>query len=164
MTTEDERFWAKVDRRSNEECWEWKAGRNTFGYGAFHPTKRKTVGAHRWSLAKHLGRDLAPGAFACHTCDNPSCVNPGHLYEGTSQDNVDDAVSRGRHKHGDRGATKLSAADVIAIREAVAQGMTSRQAAAKWGLSEAMLSGIVRGNRWASAPGPLTYHYKKKKV
>ena len=50
MGTEDERFWAKVDRRSNEECWEWKAGRNTFGYGVFHPTKRKTVGAHRLSL------------------------------------------------------------------------------------------------------------------
>ena len=161
VTPPEERFWAKVDRRGPEDCWRWTAGRTDHGYGVFHPSKSQTVGAHRYSLQIKLGRSIQTGHFACHTCDNPACVNPAHLYEGTSQDNVNDAVSRRRHKHGERGAIKLTEADVVTIREAVTAGRTSRSVAQEYGLSEALLSGIVRGNRWAHAPGPRTHHYKK---
>lgn len=158
----EQRFWAKVDRRSDDECWEWAAkSKNQFGYGVFHPRKPETVGAHRFSLALKLGRPIAPGMFACHTCDNPPCVNPRHLYEGTNQDNVDDAVSRNRQKRGDMDPNaKLTDEDVLSIRVMVANGEKSRTAAAIYGVRESLISGIVRGNRWKHVGGPRTEHYK----
>ena len=160
----EERFWANVDRRSENECWEWAAKSKTpAGYGVFHPRKPETVGAHRFSLALHLGRPITTGMFACHTCDNPPCVNPHHLYEGTSQNNVDDAVSRQRHKRGEMDPNaKLSEDDVLAIRFMVADGAKSRSAAAIYGVQESLISGIVRGNRWQHVGGPITKHYKRK--
>lgn len=160
------RFWSKVDRRGENECWEWTAkSKNNFGYGVFHPRKPETVGAHRFSLALKLGRPITPGPFACHTCDNPPCVNPKHLYEGTSQDNVDDAVARQRHKHGTMDPkAKLSESDVLAIRIMVAGGEKSRTAAAIYGVQESLISGIVRGTRWQHVGGPLTKHYTKRKA
>jgi len=100
--------------------------------------------------------------FACHTCDNPECVNPSHLYEGTPQNNVDDAVLRDRHKRGERGAVKLSETDVLNIRIAVASGAKNRDMAGDYGVTESLISGIVRGDRWTSVGGPITKHYKKE--
>jgi hypothetical protein len=56
--------------------------------------------AHRYALELALGRPLDPGKYACHHCDNKVCCNPAHLYEGTAQDNSDDAVTRGRTGRG----------------------------------------------------------------
>ena len=160
------RFWAKVDRRGPNECWEWTAkSRSDFGYGVFHPRKPETVGAHRFSLALKLGRSIAPGMFACHTCDNPPCVNPNHLYEGTSRDNVEDAVARQRQKRGTMDPNaKLTESDVLAIRIMVAAGEKSRTAAALYGVQESLISGIVRGTRWQHVGGPITKHYTKRKA
>lgn len=52
--------------------------------------------AHRLSLQAHLGRDLKPGEFACHTCDNPPCVNPDHLWAGDNSQNLLDMYRKGR--------------------------------------------------------------------
>lgn len=163
MITVEERFWLKVDKSG--DCWLWTKGKNDYGYGVFHPYKPKTVGAHRFALEQKLGRPIEPGLFACHTCDTPACVRPEHLYEGNSQDNVDDAVSRQRHKRGQMDPNaKLTDADVIAIRIAVASGEKSRSAAARYGVQESLVSGIVRGTRWQHIGGPLTHHYKTKEA
>lgn len=160
-----DRFWAKVDKKSPAECWEWTAATSKpYHYGVFHPRKPLTVGAHRFSLELKLGRPIKPGMYACHTCDYPTCVNPNHLYEGTHQDNVNDAVRRDRHKRGDRGASKLTSTEILHIRESVAAGAKSRDMAALYGVTEGLVSGIVRGTRWASVGGPITKHYKKEAV
>lgn len=157
------RFWAKADKSAGPaECWLWTAGTTTFGYGVFHPVHGRTVGAHRFALAIQMGRPVQVGMYACHMCDNPACVNPAHLYEGTHQQNIDDAVSRRRHKHGEVGAIKLTDEVVFEIRQEVAAGATNREVAARRGLSESMVSGIVRGTRWAHVGGPRTFHYKKE--
>lgn len=158
-----DRFWAKVDIQGHDDCWLWTAAKSkSSNYGFFHPHKPLTVGAHRFSLELKLGRPIKPGMYACHTCDNPPCVNPSHLYEGTHQNNVDDAVRRDRHKRGERGAAKLTELDVINIRIAVAGGAKSRDMAAVYMVTEGLISGIVRGYRWSSVGGPLTKHYKKE--
>jgi hypothetical protein len=96
-------FLGKID--FSEGCWEWNAGKDKDGYGWFYdgtlrssdkPWNKK---AHRVSLTFKLGREISPGMKVCHTCDNPSCVRPSHLYEGTQVQNEKDKVSRGRHKH-----------------------------------------------------------------
>lgn len=93
--TSTERFWSKVDIRGDNECWPWLAGRDQNDYGEFwcHGRLHK---ANRIALMLKLCRELLPGMMALHTCDNPICCNPAHLYEGTRLDNVRDAVRRGR--------------------------------------------------------------------
>lgn len=97
--SEQEKFWEKVDIRSEDECWEWLAGRNKKGYGNFYVSighsKDKHCLAHRRSWILTYG-EIPEGLSVLHHCDNPPCVNPKHLFLGTNQDNVDDKVRKGR--------------------------------------------------------------------
>lgn len=80
------------------ECWIWQGARNVLGYGTLTINCRSFV-AHRVAYAIHNGRD--PGdLLVCHTCDNPPCVNPAHLWLGTAADNIEDMMSKGRHPSG----------------------------------------------------------------
>ncbi|MGN7160836.1 HNH endonuclease [Sphingomonas sp. SAFR-052] len=88
-------FWEKVDRRGPDDCWMWTAFRNSQGYGRFWALGQN-IQAHRYSLALKLGRTIPHPMMACHTCDNPGCVNPNHLWEGTRSENVRDAMQKGR--------------------------------------------------------------------
>lgn len=93
-----ERFWEKVDRRGPTECWPWKANRDIDGYGRIRVGKKQ---ARASAVALMLaGRQLQPGEWALHHCDNPACVNPTHLYAGTHSANVQDKVRRNRQARG----------------------------------------------------------------
>ena len=88
------RFWAKVDKRVEEECWEWTGARSKKGYGQFCVNKI-AKSTHRISYVIHKG-EIPEGLMICHACNNPSCVNPNHLYAGTGKDNAQQAVVDGR--------------------------------------------------------------------
>lgn len=94
------RFWEKVER--GDGCWTWTGHRSRAGYGKFQIDGR-AVPAHRVALMM-TGATFLPGQMACHRCDNPSCVNPNHLYIGTAKDNARDKLLRGRSNNptGDR--------------------------------------------------------------
>ncbi len=84
------RFWAKVEKRSDDECWFWMASRDGNGYGQFLGRR-----AHRvsWSL---VNGPIPDGLYICHRCDNPPCVNPRHLWADTPGANFRDMVLKGR--------------------------------------------------------------------
>jgi len=89
-----QRFWGKVDEQSKDECWEWKGGKYPNGYGRFW-LRGVGVGAHRIAYLINTGIDPV-GLVVCHKCDNPSCVNPDHLFLGTYSDNTRDMIKKGR--------------------------------------------------------------------
>jgi hypothetical protein len=141
--TIQERFWEKVDRRGPDECWEWTATRHGQGYGHFKVAGRVEK-AHRVSY--ELANGLAgEGTFVCHTCDNPPCVNPGHLFLGTHADNMADMYEkdRGRKASGENhGRAKLTNEQVAEIRGAWPKS-SQRQLAAQYGVSQRQIFRIV---------------------
>jgi hypothetical protein len=91
----EQRFWSKVDRRSDSECWPWLGYRNPKGYGRFTAAGRGVPAARiAWCLAS--GTDFPAGLLACHRCDNPPCCNPAHIWPGTHAENQRDMALKGR--------------------------------------------------------------------
>lgn len=81
--------------RTEGGCLEWQRGRTADGYGTLK-LSGVTFYAHRMSLEQKLGRAIKPKFHACHTCDNPPCIAPEHLFEGTARDNIRDRLAKGR--------------------------------------------------------------------
>jgi len=86
-------FWPKLDKQSDNECWNWTARKDSRGYGLLKILGQQK--AHRVSWIIHFG-EIPEGLYVCHRCDNPSCVNPAHLFTGTAKDNYKDMVNKGR--------------------------------------------------------------------
>lgn len=102
-----ERFWKRVDRRSDDECWVWIGHQiEPWLYGRFYLSKaRGYIRAHRYSYELNVGL-IPDGMLVLHRCDNPPCVNPAHLRIGTHEDNMADKVARGRSGRGVTGAAR----------------------------------------------------------
>src|SRR5436190_19501979 len=109
-----ERFWSKVVR--TDGCWLWTAStdRDRYGHIKKGAHKSKLIIAHRASWILHFG-PIADGQNVPHTCDNPPCTRPDHLFLGTRRDNFIDSLTKGRHVFLSK--AKLSIADVDRIRE-----------------------------------------------
>jgi len=97
MMTTQKRFEDKIERITESGCWVWMAYVDKDGYGIFR-FNGKMQRAHRVSYALHI-KQPPEDLLVCHSCDNPSCVNPNHLFLGTDQDNVVDRDKKGRHKN-----------------------------------------------------------------
>ena len=147
MKTLRERFEEKVDRSG--ECHEWTASKRPNGYGQFFYDG--TVGyAHRYSYELHRG-GIPAGLFVCHSCDNPGCVNPEHLFLGRPKDNTRDMVSKGRAATGEKnGAAKLSDAQVRDIKGRRSRGERVKGLAEEFGVCRDQISNICRGKQRAA--------------
>lgn len=170
----EDRFWPKVDRRGDDECWPWLAGtiRQRYPgprYGAFRlragelGLERSVVRpAHR--VAFHLVHGRWPDPFGLHGCDNPPCcnaVNPDHVHEGTPLLNVQECIARGRARLVEQqpgegnSLAKLTNDQARVIREQYAGGVLLRELSADFGVSMGQISLLVRGLSYPDAGGPL---------
>lgn len=91
-----EEFWARVDKVAGKDgCWPWTGGKSKGGYGSIRGRYRAHLLPHRVAFFFETGTD--PGAAqVCHTCDNPPCCNPAHLFLGNHEINMADKASKGR--------------------------------------------------------------------
>lgn len=140
-----ERFWSLVDQRGS--CWLWTGAMNAKGYGVFDArlNGQKFWRAHRYAWALENGK-IPDDMFVCHECDNRWCVNPAHLFLGTVQDNHRDAMSKGRHTHGEMtGSSKLTEDQVREIRSAHG---TDAELAELYGVHPTQILGIRNGSKW----------------
>jgi predicted XRE-type DNA-binding protein len=147
-----ERFAKYVDKSSG--CWLWTAakcgGQGVGGYGLFYVNRsRRKVYAHRF--AWELAYGAVPNELhVCHHCDTPLCVRPDHLFLGTSIDNSNDMVSKGRSAIGTRNAqSKLNEDDVRYIR---ASGENQYKLATMFGVCQPTVSDIIRRKLWSALP------------
>jgi len=146
-----QRFRKKVSFSDN--CWEWIGAKTSAGYGQLN-VNGIIVYAHRLSYEHYVGT-IPNGYFVCHSCDNPTCVNPLHLFAGTSQDNSRDMAVKKRQvfqKHPERAAhgeshifSKLSSLEVRNIRLIYDSGKTQQKIAHMFGISQSQVSNIIRG-------------------
>ena len=155
----EERFWSKVDRRGDHECWPWLRGTRLGGYGAF----RLKVGdlpeveishmvrAHRLAFRLLQGRWPEPSGL--HGCDNPPCcnaVNPAHVHEGTSLLNAQERELRGRHgpvllNGVANPRARFTMAEVVAIRAAYANGVRVVDLARRFGVPYPTMQHVATG-------------------
>lgn len=145
-----ERFWSQVDVRGPDECWPWLAGSNPKrgNYGRFwiHRVEYRT---NRMAFWLHYGID--PGQDdACHTCDNPPCCNPAHLFKGTRADNLTDMTRKGRRVRGERhGYSKLNEEQVREIKRSyIRRRVGSTQLARRFGVCPMTVLNIIKGKVW----------------
>ncbi len=140
MTIDDVmRFMSRVDRTPGG-CWTWRGTVHHSGYGVFALPGRRQVRAHR--AAYFIATDELPGDhLVCHRCDNPRCVNPGHMFLGSSADNKNDSVAKRRHGYGARnGRALLTDAKVTEIRSRRAAGATLTAIASAMGLTKSLVA------------------------
>lgn len=88
-------YWSRVDKRGPDECWIWRGSLGSKGRAVFSRLRRSLQASH---IALRFAGTPRPSLKhgACHTCDNPVCVNPAHLWWGTQKDNMADCIRKGR--------------------------------------------------------------------
>lgn len=166
-TTNEARFWTRVDKSGpihpvlGTACWLWTAGKSRGGYGEMKVAKGVDAYAHRLSWGIAFG-EIPPGMWVLHRCDNPTCVNPQHLFLGTQTDNMRDAVRKRRHVSGfminrpvgeRHGSAKMIESDVVEIRRLAASGIGSAEIAQRIGISRQAVRGVVSGRSWRHVVG-----------
>jgi len=159
------------------ECWMWKSTLVDNGNGQMYPqfwNEGKTVYAHRYAWSIVNEKKISRSQFVCHKCDNPSCVNPDHLFLGSHRDNMKDMINKNRQAKGDRHGAKVKPESIMRgernprakltneiveeIRRTCKRGdrsrggLSQRALAKKYGVSHSVIGKIMNGKLWGDIP------------
>lgn len=127
-------------------CWEW-SGPLSDGRGVINMDGQRGY-AYRAAYEVWVG-PIPSGHVVCHKCDNPICINPGHLLAGTQLENIDDMVSKDRSIHGIKNPhAVLSKNDVARVMNLIAAGIPQSRIAVKFGVARTTISAISTGRSW----------------
>lgn len=142
-----ERFMAKVSKDACG-CWIWTGSKVKSGYGKVKVNQKMFL-AHRLSYMAHKG-DIKSGLFICHSCDNPLCVNPDHLWAGSQIENVRDAKKKGRANYSgvigeNNSKAKLTENDIFEIRNS---NLTNTELSKKFNVTQPTISNIRSKKTW----------------
>lgn len=148
--SEMQRFWAKVARRGDDDCWEWTGGRDSSGYGNFHANGE--LRAHRFSYKLHFGK-IEDGAHILHKCNNKGCVNPRHLKAGTHQENMQDMAASGVQKGTRQKHAVISERISSKILDMLLAGKKQRDVAEEFGICRAVVASVASGASWGWVDG-----------
>jgi hypothetical protein len=139
------RFWKKVEKTNG--CWRWPGSKSEKGYGRLK-TKGKIFLIHRLSYEFHNG-PIPEGMCVLHTCDNPECANPNHLFLGTRGDNNRDRNKKGRDARGEKNNMAiLSEMDVKKIRGLLIKGISKKALALEFGTHLSTIYLIANRKIW----------------
>jgi len=142
-------FDEKIEKQKNG-CWHWtgftRPGTHPYGRISFEWGTERIQLAHRFAWLRAKG-SLDPLINVLHSCDNPRCVNPDHLFLGTQQDNVADATAKKRMRGtaNNLHSAKLTRAQAIEIRDS---DETGKVLAKKFGISQGAVSLIKQSKTW----------------
>jgi hypothetical protein len=134
------RFMSYIEK--TDSCWIWKGGKFQVGYSI--------IIASRYSYEIHKG-PIEDGLLICHTCDNPPCVNPEHLWQGTNSENIKDAYKKGRlksQKGEDCHNAKLTEKDVLDIRELFKNNIKVKDIAPKYNITSNYCRAVCKRTTW----------------
>ena len=130
-----------------EDCWEWTVAKNNMGYGTVR-VKTKAWLAHRLWF-QYVNGPIPEELEVCHSCDNPACVNPFHLWLGTHTENLRDAVEKGRIRTGEAAlGAKLRQQEGNEIRRLVGGGLSQSRAGQRFGVAQSTVENIILGRTW----------------
>ncbi len=145
-----ERFWDSVEIGGPDDCWPWTGAIKAHGYGKFYRGYEEWL-THRFAYHSQTGEELDPKDCVLHTCDNPPCCNPAHLFTGTREDNIMDMVGKNR-QHRPIGVhnqnARLDADKVRLIRKEHAEGLSYRQLAARHNVVKTTIAAVLTGKTW----------------
>ena len=151
-TTDIQRFRAKCHMTDLNGCWVWTAGKDKDGYGKFW-IDGATLRAHRVAYVIAFGK-IPDDLCVCHVCDNPSCVNPSHLWAGTQAENNSDKGDKGRAPRGStHPRNKLSEGIVRQIMELKTDGVGPSDIGRQVGIPVGHVSNIFYGKTWTHITG-----------
>jgi hypothetical protein len=159
------RFWRKAIIKDKDSCWEWIGAKNRKGYGTIY-FDGKVRKAHRVSYVLTYG-DILGDLCVLHKCDNPSCVNPNHLFIGTVKDNSDDMILKERDYHPEgelQPISKLKEKDVYEIIELIKNNYSYPYIGKLYDVSPNTINAIANGFTWKYIKRPLFFRRKKFKI
>jgi hypothetical protein len=146
-------FWIHVKIGSPEDCWIWRGGKFSSGYG-YHEYEDIGYRSHRLAWILTYG-EIPEGMLVLHRCDNPPCCNPNHLFLGTNKDNMEDRNNKNRQGRmfGEKNpASKLTQANVDEIRSRYAPLTSSDYErgllALEFGVSPRTIEKVINRNSW----------------
>lgn len=158
------KFWSRVDKSG--DCWEWTGCKTPQGYGLFFIKRGiSQLRAHRISYELANG-NIPEGMIICHSCDNPPCVNPDHLWAGTIIDNNLDCIKKGRNCKGEKSSfSKLTPKKVAEIR-ALAFKLPYPKIAQIFGITRSNVGQIIRNNTWIDPlyTPPAPFNFSKREA